>query len=181
MKGRSVNGRMLVAGVGNIFRGDDGFGSAVIGWLAEHGAHTWPDWLLLKDFGIRGVHLAYELLDGYDDLVLVDTMHREGRPGTIYVVQPDVSSPPQGSSMLDAHDMAPEAVLALVPTLGGRLGRVTVVGCEPESLADGIGLSETVAARVPEAGRLVLDLVDQVVRSTGRGFPTAPQQGRVRR
>jgi hydrogenase maturation protease len=77
--------------------------------------------------------------------------------------------------------MTPEAVLALVPTLGGRLGRVTVVGCEPESLADGIGLSETVAARVPEAGRLVLDLVDQVVRSTGRGFPTAPQQGRVRR
>jgi hydrogenase maturation protease len=173
--------RMLVAGVGNIFRGDDGFGSAVIAWLAGHGAHRWPDWLLLEDFGIRGVHLAYELLDGYDDLVLVDTMHREGPPGTLYVVQPDVTSLPQGSSLLDAHDMAPEAVLALVPALGGHLGRVTVVGCEPASLADGIGLSETVAARVSEAGRLVLDLADQAVRSAEGGFPSASQRGRVRR
>lgn len=176
-----MSGRMLVAGVGNIFRADDGFGSAVITWLAEHGARRWPDWLLLKDFGIRGVHLAYELLDGYDDLVLVDTMHREGPPGTLYVVQPDVTSPPQHSSMLDAHDMAPEAVLALVPALGGTLGRVTVVGCEPESLADGIGLSETVAARVPEAGRLVLDLADRAVRSAEGGFPSASERGRVRR
>lgn len=176
-----MSGRMLVAGVGNIFRGDDGFGSAVIAWLAGHGADRWPDWLLLKDFGIRGVHLAYELLDGYDDLVLVDTMHRGGPPGTLYVVQPDVTQPPQSSSMLDAHDMAPEAVLALVPALGGQLGRVTVVGCEPESLADGIGLTETVDARVPEAGRLVLDLVDRAVRSTEGGFPSAPGRGTVRR
>ena len=176
-----MRGRMLVAGVGNIFRGDDGFGSAVIAWLAGHGAQQWPEWLVLGDFGIRGVHLAYELLDGYDDLVLVDTMHRDGRPGTLYVVQPDASSPPDGGSMLDAHDMAPEAVLALVPSLGGQLGRVTVVGCEPVTLADGIGLSETVAARVPEAGRLVLDLADEAVRSAGRGFPSAPERGTVRR
>jgi hydrogenase maturation protease len=160
---------MLVAGVGNIFRRDDGFGSAVIGWLAEYGGQQWPEWLVLKDFGIRGVHLAYELLDGYDDLVLVDTMHRDGPPGTLYVVQPDLTSPPGGTSMVDAHDMAPEAVLALVPALGGQLGRVTVVGCEPVSLADGMGLTDLVAARVPEAGRLVLDLVAKV--------PTQPKEG----
>ena len=97
-------------------------------------------------------------------------MHRDGPPGTLYVVQPDLSSAPVGSSMLDAHDMAPESVLALVPALGGQLGRVTVVGCEPVSLADGIGLSPLVAARVPEAGQLVLD------RPTGLSGPRRHRQ-----
>jgi hydrogenase maturation protease len=176
-----MTGSMLVAGVGNIFRCDDGFGSAVIGWLAEHGAQEWPDWLVVKDFGIRSVHLAYELLDGYDDVVLVDTMHRDGPPGTLYVVQPDLASLPVGAAVVDAHDMAPEAVLALVPALGGQLGRVTVVGCEPASLDDGIGLTDLVASRVPEAGRLVLDHVASVSDSAERGFTSVQTRGTVRR
>jgi hydrogenase maturation protease len=176
-----MSGRMLVAGVGNIFRRDDGFGSAVVGWLAGHGAQDWPDGLVLKDFGIRGVHLAYELLDGYDDVVLVDTMHRDGPPGTLYEVEPDPASLPAGAAMVNAHDLAPEAVLALVPALGGRLGRVTVVGCEPASLADGIGLTDLVASRVPDAGRLVLGLVAKAADSAERGFTSVHGQGTVRR
>jgi hydrogenase maturation protease len=172
---------MLVAGVGNIFRGDDGFGSAVVAWLAEHADPRWPAWLVLKDFGIRGVHLAYELLDGYDDLVLIDTMHRDGPPGTLYVVEPDLTAIAQaGSAMLDAHDMAPESVLAMVPALGGVLGRVTVVGCEPASLSDGIGLSDVIAARVPEAGQVVVGLVAKAVGGPDEGFSSASVRRTVR-
>ncbi len=150
---------VLVAGVGNIFRGDDGFGTAVVAWLETHPRPEWSDRVLVKDFGIRGVHLAYELLEGYPDLVLVDTMHRDGEPGSLYVVEPDLDDLATGTSMVDAHDLAPASVLALVPSLGGALGRVTVVGCEPVSVEDGLGLSDVVEGRVPGAGRLVHDVV----------------------
>ena len=177
-----MSGRLLVAGVGNIFRSDDGFGSAVVEWLQAHPAATWPEWVLLRDFGIRGVHLAYELLDGYDDVVLVDAVHRDGAPGSVYVIEPDLAAAQgaagDGGLMLDAHDMAPEAVLALVPALGGTLGRVTVVGCEPVSLRDGVGLSELVARRVPEAGRLVQELVAAVVDGRAAGAAAGGERRR---
>jgi hydrogenase maturation protease len=170
-------GRMLVAGVGNIFRSDDGFGSAVVAWLQQEAAGRWPETVLLRDYGIRGVHLAYDLLDGYDDVVVVDTMHRDGEPGTVYVVEPDLASLPAGGSPgrptrpLDAHDLAPEAVLAMVPGLGGSLGRVVVVGCEPVSLADGMGLDPVVVGQVATAGRIVRDLVDATLAGAA---PAAP-------
>ncbi len=163
--------RVIVAGVGNIFRSDDGFGSAVVRWLQEHEAAQWEPWITVQDFGIRGVHLAYELLDGYAEVIIVDTMHRDGDPGTLYVVEPDLARlGASRASMVDAHDMAPESVLAMVPALGGTLGHVSVVGCEPASLQDGIGLSDVVADQVPGAARLVCGLLDAV----RRGSATSP-------
>ncbi len=179
-------GRVLVAGVGNIFRSDDGFGPAVLEWLHRDAAGPWPDGVVVRDYGIRGVHLAYDLLDGYDDVVFVDTMHRGGEPGTVYVVEPDLDTcragAAQGSMVaasLDAHDLAPEAVLALVPGQGGTMGRVTVVGCEPVSLADGIGLCPVVSEQVPPAGRIVQGLVARAVAARGSVPPAASADHRV--
>jgi hydrogenase maturation protease len=151
--------RILVAGVGNIFRGDDGFGPAVVRRLEQA---PLPEDVTLRDFGIRGIHLAYELVDGYDLLVLVDAVDRQAVPGSLFVIEPDLSGAGEAAgSMLDAHDLAPQAVLSLVPVLGGRLGRVLVVGCQPESVADGMGLSAPVAAGLDEAAALVRRLVGE--------------------
>lgn len=164
---------MLVAGVGNIFRTDDGFATEVVTWLQGNAAADWPDGVHLRDFGTGGLHLAYELLSGYRDVVLIDAVHREdGAPGTVYVLEPDLTRlPDPKGAAVDAHDLSPESVLALVPRLGGTLGTVTVVGCEPASTDDGMGLSEVVAARVPEAGRLVCTLVSAAIDARA-GFQT---------
>ncbi|MEP6648971.1 MAG: hydrogenase maturation protease [Lapillicoccus sp.] len=161
-------GRMLVAGVGNIFKSDDGFATEVVARLERDARHGWPQWVRLHDYGIGGIHLAYELLEGYDELVLVDAMQRPGgRPGTVYVLDAD---PPAGPSpaevptpAMDAHDLDPATVLALVRSLGGTLPPVTVVGCEPESTEDGMGLSQVVAEQVDVAARIVDDLVTAAV------------------
>lgn len=180
--------RMLVAGVGNIFKSDDGFATAVVGWLEEHAVDDWPDWVTLRDFGIRGVHLAYELLDGYDDVVIIDAMDRAGQvPGTLFVVDPEVESSTDASAggsppMIDAHDLTPQGVLSLVTRLGGALGKLTVVGCQPVSTSDGMGLSDTVARQVPAAGRIVGDLVREVAEgSSAEGFSKTHQGSIVRR
>ncbi|MGW6142529.1 hydrogenase maturation protease [Streptomyces sp. NPDC055140] len=154
--------RTLVAGVGNIFLGDDGFGVETVRVLATH---QLPAHVEVVDIGVRGVHLAYQLLDGYDTLVLVDATARGGAPGTLYRIE--VDSPgdiaPQGP-VLDGHHMSPDAVLALLETLcsgtgGTPPGRTVVVGCEPASLEEGIGLSAPVAAAVPEAVRVIQEIV----------------------
>ena len=121
---------ILVAGIGNIFQSDDGFGSEVARLLLT--GPPPPDGVKIVDYGIRGVHLAYELLDGYDAAILVD-----------------------------AHGMDPASVLALLRSLGGRIGRLLVVGCEPADVDDGIGLSEPVAGALEEACRVVRDLIDK--------------------
>jgi len=170
-------GRMLVAGVGNIFKSDDGFATAVVARLAERARHGWPEWVRLHDYGIGGVHLAYDLLEGYDELILVDAMQRPGGlPGTVYVVDAEAPTVPAGGGTvptLDAHDLAPETVLALVPSLGGTLPPVTVVGCEPESTEDGMGLSDVVAAQLDLAAQIVDDLVTEAVRRRPNDFRTA--------
>ena len=168
---------MLVAGVGNIFRTDDGFATEVVTWLQGNALADWPDWVHLRDFGTGGLHLAYELLGGYREVILIDAVHREdGDPGTLYLIEPDVAQLPEPEgTAVDAHDLSPESVLALVPRLGGTLGTVTVVGCEPASTDDGLGLSEVVAARVPEAGRLVCTLVSAAIDARA-GFPTASKR-----
>lgn len=151
--------RVLVAGVGNVFCGDDGFGVAVVDRLSRE---RLPEGVEVRDFGIRGVHLAYQLLDPYDLVVLVDTMQRGDEPGTVYVVEPD---PPVGGDaevLMDAHDMTPDAILALVPELGGTVGAVLVVGCEPADLGPGMELSGPVARSVEDAVDTVKRLVASV-------------------
>ncbi|MCX4825557.1 hydrogenase maturation protease [Streptomyces sp. NBC_01142] len=154
--------RTLVAGVGNIFLGDDGFGVETVRRLAEE---RLPEHVEVVDIGVRGVHLAYQLLDGYDTLVLVDATARGGEPGTLYLI--DAGTPggiePQ-DAVLDGHRMSPDAVLALLDTLCAGTGgipprRRLVVGCEPACVEEGIGISPPVAAAVPEAVRLVLGIV----------------------
>ena len=146
--------RVLVVGVGNIFLGDDGFGVEVAARLARRPV---PEGVRVADFGIRGVHLAYELLEGYDLVVLVDTINSGERPGTITVLEPDPDNP--GEVLPDAHDLDPVAVMGLLSDLGGSVGRMLVVGCEPADLSEQIGLSEPVAAAVEEAIEVVDDLV----------------------
>ena len=117
----------------------------------------------MRDFGIRGVHLAYQLLDPYDLVVIVDAVHRGEAAGTVYVIEhgPDatLADPADDAPLMDAHDLAPDGVLALVPRLGGTLGRVVVVGCEPATIAPGMELSAPVAASVEKAAELVTALV----------------------
>lgn len=150
--------RMLVAGVGNIFKSDDAFGSHVAAALARE---PLPDSAHLIDFGIRSVHLVYELLDGYDVLVLIDTVsQQDGPPGSLYVIEPDldtVEAPPS----FDPHDLPPGGAMALVPVLGGSVDRIVVVGCQPETIDDGLGMSEAVMAAVEPAVRLVMDVIER--------------------
>ncbi|MFN2490884.1 MAG: hydrogenase maturation protease [Actinomycetota bacterium] len=156
--------RVLVACLGNIFLGDDGFGVEVARRL---GAEQFPDWVRVKDFGIRGIHLAYEVLDGYDTLILVDAAPRGEAPGTVYVIEPELARPgpeaPGGAELrvplIDAHDMEPGSVLALLESLEGQAGRVLVVGCEPADVDEGIGLSEPVTRAVEQAVKLIRELI----------------------
>jgi hydrogenase maturation protease len=151
--------RVLVAGIGNIFLGDDGFGVEVARRLAggRLGAHV-----VVEDFGIRGVHLALELASGaYDGAILVDAVSRGGDPGTLYAIEAHTEGEQdelQADVPPDAHSLTPSAVLAWVRRLGGQRGRILIVGCEPASLDESIGLSDQAAAAVDGAVRMVCDL-----------------------
>ncbi|MGW1791233.1 hydrogenase maturation protease [Streptomyces tubercidicus] len=156
---RSV--KTLIAGVGNIFLGDDGFGVEAVRRLEEH---QLPDGVEVVDVGVRGVHLAYQMLDGYHTVLLVDASARGGEPGTVYLLDATAPAARPPDTALDGHHMTPDAVLALLDTLsagtgGRRPERVLVVGCEPADVSEGIGLSAPVDAAVDEAVQLVLRLV----------------------
>jgi hydrogenase maturation protease len=151
---------ILIAGIGNIFLGDDGFGVEVARCLS---AREFPEGVRLVDFGIRGYDLAYALLDGYDFTILVDAVGRGGAPGTLYVIEPDVTGP----SSIDAHAMNPVSVLQLANSMGTIPGRILLVGCEPATLGGDeghMGLSDPVVASVEEAVRLIEDLVAKLLR-----------------
>ncbi|HZS79394.1 MAG TPA: hydrogenase maturation protease [Ktedonobacteraceae bacterium] len=167
----STNKRILVACIGNIFLGDDGFGVEVAQRLRHK---QYPQGVEVVDFGIRGMDLAYTLLDNYDTLVLVDAMPRGGTPGTLYLIEPDISqiNPEQGVQAgriaLDAHSMDPVKVLAFARTLGAKPVHTLVVGCEPapfdaESGDMEWGLSEPVQAAVDEAVKMIDTLVEQLL------------------
>lgn len=154
--------RTLVAGIGNIFLGDDGFGPEVARRLASQ---ELPESVKVADYGIRGVHLAYELLEGYDTAILVDATPQGSPPGTLFVIEPEIDHQTRETiveaaegPLIDAHDMTPDAVLGLLKTLGGSVERLLLVGCEPADVV-GIGLSEPVEAAVDEAVRLVRQLI----------------------
>ncbi|MFF9035601.1 hydrogenase maturation protease [Streptomyces sp. NPDC014892] len=171
--------RTLVAGIGNIFLGDDGFGVETVRRLTERDL---PDHVEVVDIGVRGVHLAYQLLDGYDTLILVDATARGGAPGTLYVIEHDdptqeAPNPSPGAPALDGHRMTPDTVLALLHTLCVGTGaepprRVLVVGCEPASVDERVGLSPPVSTAVPEAVRLIEELLRDGEPSVARA-PTA--------
>jgi hydrogenase maturation protease len=150
-----VTGEVLVAGIGNIFLSDDGFGPAVATSLA---ARSLPDGVRVVDYGIRGMHLAYDLLDGYDGLVIVDALPRNGEPGDLVVLE--VGADDLGDGEFDAHGMAPVAVLGSLSTMGGTLPRTFVVGCEPATLEEGMGLTPAVEAAVEAAADAVLAVLD---------------------
>ena len=153
-------GRTLVAGVGNIFFGDDGFGVEVAKRLAEC---ELPDSVTVADYGISGMHLAYDLCDGYDRAILIDATPRGGTPGTIYVLEPgqpaDADPGEVDTALFNAHGMQPDVVLGMLGMLGGTTTQTLIVGCEPELSGPGIGLIAPVAAAVDDAVRKVLELI----------------------
>jgi hydrogenase maturation protease len=140
--------RVLVAGIGNVFLGDDGFGCE----LARRVAFAGVD---VADFGIRGMDLAYALAD-YDVVVLLDATPRGGEPGTLYVIEPDLEGLPLD---VDAHAMHPVSVLALAKALGGELPRTLVLGCEPAGVEEFTELSEPVRAALDEAEKLLAEVL----------------------
>jgi len=155
--------RILVAGIGNVFFGDDGFGVEVANGLA---GSPLPEGVRLGEYGIRGVHLAYELLEGYDVLVLVDAMPMGATPGTVALVEVDPADL-EGPATVDAHSMSPASVLAALGRLGGEIGRVVLVACEPSCLDEGIGLSAVVRAAVQPGIEAVRSLVEELVGASG--------------
>jgi hydrogenase maturation protease len=150
-----VASRILIAGIGNVFFGDDGFGPEVVRRLSTEAL---PEGVELYDVGIRGMHLAYKLLDGWDLLVAVDTVARGGTPGTGYLIEADTTAT---SRQPDAHSVDLPWVFAIVRALGGPLGRVLVVGCEPEALCERIGLSAPVAAAVEPAMKRIRQIAEE--------------------
>jgi hydrogenase maturation protease len=157
---------ILIAGIGNIFLADDGFGVEVAGRLANR---SFPPGVRVADFGIRGFDLAYALMDGYETTILVDAYPGEGEPGTLFVVEPDLrelnseGTPP---GFIEPHAMNPINVLRMAIGMGGRLKRVLVVGCVPATLGpeEGqMGLSEPVAVGVDEAVKLIDSLVTRIL------------------
>lgn len=154
--------RTLVAGVGNIFLSDDGFGSEVARRLI---ALPLPAGVRVQDYGIRGTHLAYDLLDGWDALVLIDTVPSRGAPGTIHVLE--VGTEDVDGVAFDPHGMDPNSMLASLKSLGGTPPPTLVVGCEPAVLDEGIGLSPDVASAVPRAITTVLELLAPSVADAG--------------
>jgi hydrogenase maturation protease len=160
------NPRILIAGIGNIFFGDDAFGVEVVRRLAQR--HL-PEGVRVVDFGIRGLDLTYALLDGHDAVILVDALPRGGEPGTLYVLEPDGTDDEQMSEtagpMIDFHSLHPAAVLRLIRSLGGNVERVLVLGCEPTPMEDDEmrgELSEPVSRAVDEAVALVESLVAEI-------------------
>jgi hydrogenase maturation protease len=161
--------KMLVAGVGNIFFTDDAFGCEVVRRLANEDL---PEGVTVADFGIKGVHLAYELLEGYDTVIIVDAAPCGGKPGDLYLIEPKleeiaesplVQAASEGeSALIDAHGLEPDAIFGMLKALGGSVGRALVVGCEPENIEDGLGLTATVEAAVEPAVRRLVDIIHRM-------------------
>lgn len=152
--------RILVAGIGNIWMKDDGFGGEVAKRLNDR---ELPKGVTVTDFGIGGLDLAYELQGGFAALVLVDISRQGGEPGTLYVMEvdeSDVEGEIQEGVMMDPHGMDPQTVLRFIKATGAWPGKVVIVACEPQSVEDfGLGLSEVVEGAVDRAVDLVLETV----------------------
>ena len=154
---------ILIAGVGNAWLRDDGFGGEVAKALSER---ELPEGVTVMDFGSGGLDLAYEVMRGYDALILIDVSRQGGEAGTLYVMEAeadDVDGQIEDGQMLDPHGMDPQTVLRFVKYVGGWPGRVFVVACEPEIVEDvGLGLSDAVKASVAQAADVVLQTIDEL-------------------
>jgi hydrogenase maturation protease len=152
--------QILVAGVGNTWMRDDGFGGEVARQLRER---ELPDGVAVADFGTGGLDLAYEVMRGYDALVLVDASRQGGEPGTLYVMEPleaDIAAGIEDGEMIDPHGMDPQTVMRFIRAVGGWPGKIVVIGCEPGEVEDmGIGLSAEVQSAVSHAVDLVVTTV----------------------
>ena len=160
--------KILVAGIGNIFLGDDGFGSEVARRLV---AEALPSEVSVKDFGIRSYDLAYAMMDGYDVTILVDTTSQGAAPGTVYLIEPDLNQLDQfAATTADAHTMDPIAALRIVRASGSNVGKLYLIGCEPATLEAEDGqfeLSESVRAAIPRAIDLIKSLVMDLLEQDG--------------
>lgn len=167
--------RILIAGIGNIFLGDDAFGSEVARRLMER---KQPDGVRVVDFGIRGFDLTYALLDGYEVTIFVDATPRGEAPGTLYTIEPDLDELDNLDAegmMVETHGMNPMKVLSMVKSMGGEFKRILLVGCEPAPLLseDGqMGLSEAVEAAMEEAVEMVESLARKMLEEERRKVGT---------
>ncbi len=164
--------RILVAGIGNIFFGDDAFGCEVASQLARR---PLPENVRVTDFGIRSYDLAYALMDGYDATILVDATPQGSAPGTVYLIEPDLKMLDElQNEAVNAHSMNPVRVLQLVRSLGGKPGWLRVVGCEPavlEAEEGAIGLSEKVQAAVAPAIEMIESLIQGLLSAPEMRLP----------
>lgn len=163
-----MSAAILIAGVGNIFLGDDAFGVEVVRSL---GRRSLPECVIVKDFGIRGFDLAYALLDDWRAVILVDALSREGEPGTLYIMEPELRRFGAGVEQclaLNPHGMDPMQVLHLAASLGTIRPKVLIVGCEPKDFGDELegrmGLSAAVQDAVEHAADATQDLVGRLVQ-----------------
>jgi hydrogenase maturation protease len=164
--------RILVAGIGNIFFGDDGFGCEVAQQLAQR---TLPESVCVMDFGIRSYDLAYTMTEGCDAVVLVDAMARGEAPGTLSLIEPDLSQLNEFQNALpDAHSLNPLSVLQLAQSIGPLPQKLLLLACEPAAfeMDENMGLSEAVRAAIPQAvleiESLIKDLLAQHHETEGR-------------
>jgi hydrogenase maturation protease len=155
--------KILIAGVGNAWLRDDGFGGEVARRLGEN---QLPDDVAVMDAGTGGLDLAYEVMRGYDALVILDVSRQGGEPGTLYVMEAEEESVDGGiedGEVINPHAMDPQTVLRFVKSIGAWPGRVMVIACEPADVEEmGWGLSEQVKEAVDRAVRLVIETVDEL-------------------
>ncbi len=165
---------ILIAGIGNIFLGDDAFGSEVARRLLRR---SWPAHVRVEDFGIRGFDLTFALSDGYDTVILVDATPRCGEPGTLYTIEPDLSEldrmTPEGAA-IDPHGMNPLRVLAVAKSMGAEFRKIFIIGCEPSPETvdpEGpgeMGLSQPVRDALNEAVNVIEILVARITAENSR-------------
>jgi hydrogenase maturation protease len=175
-----MGGSVLIAGIGNIFQGDDFFGVAVIHRLA---ALRLPDNVRVIDIGIRSLDLGFALLDNYDVTILVDTVSRGGAPGTLYTIEiapDDIPESHDEISMVNSHGLDVARVLALAKSMGAQFESVLLVGCEPLILdhddTGHIGLSESVEAAIAPAVETIRKLVENFTGSAQGTVPAPPSR-----
>ncbi|HZZ29805.1 MAG TPA: hydrogenase maturation protease [Pirellulales bacterium] len=160
----------MIAGIGNIFFGDDAFGCEVAQRL---GRLDWPDGVQVRDFGIRGIDLAYALLEPWDHIILIDAIPRGGAPGALYVMEPDLAVagalPPESQSLWDAHTMDPVKVLHLAQSMRATIDKVLIVGCEPSPLDSEDEMQSALSAWVEKAVGEAVEIVKSILEQLRTG------------